>query len=66
MHVTRIKSDRLNQYKKEMEYYGNMMTEGAYIPVDLYGKRVGGTMEEQAQENREYYDLDTQGLGGEK
>lgn len=59
MRKTRIKSDRFKEYKKSMEAYEMPMINA--IPVDLYGKRVGGSMEEQGQEIKDFYDLDEQG-----
>ncbi len=63
MPKTRIRTDRMGQYHRHMDKYGMGMGYDA-IPVDLYGKRVGGSMEEQGEEIKEFYDLDTQGYGG--
>ena len=57
--MPRVKSDRVRDYEEMMEPYKE-------FPVDLYGKRVGGSLQEQAKEIHEYYGLDIKGpRGGE-
>ena len=55
----RVKSDRYDEYKKEMDEYG--MGEDC-IPVDLYGKRITqgkeGNLQDMAEDIREFYDLE--------
>ena len=62
----RIKSDKFDEYKEEMSEYG--MGEDC-VPVDLYGKRVfkskaDSNLKEAAEDIKEFYGLNTQGLKG--
>ena len=56
---TRVRSDRINQYREENKEWLDGET---VVPVDLYGKRItegkNGNLEKIGEDVKEFYDLE--------